>query len=122
MPKISIDWKISKLDGIKFSKYMDNLKLLSEKDGKLFLINFKKNDYINLLNKLNPVGGHHIGTTRMSKYKKDGVTDKWGRVWGTKNIFIASSSLFPTSGAANPTLMIVALAIRLSEFLVKRCK
>lgn len=122
MPKIIIDWKISKFDSIKFSKYMDNLKFFSEKSDENFLINFKKNDYVNLHNKLNPVGGHHIGTTRMSKYKKDGVTDKWGRVWGTNNVFIASSSLFPTSGAANPTLMIVALTIRLTEYLIKKCK
>lgn len=60
---------------------------------------------------------HHIGTTRMSSNPRDGVVDSDCRVHGTENLFVAGSSVFPTSGHANPTLMIVALAHRLADHL-----
>jgi choline dehydrogenase-like flavoprotein len=46
-----------------------------------------------------------------------GVTDGNGRLWGTQNVFIASSAIFPTSGQANPTLTMVALAVRQAEYI-----
>ena len=42
-----------------------------------------------------------------------GVVDADCRVHGTRNLYVAGSSVFPTSGAANPTLTLVALAWRL---------
>ena len=63
---------------------------------------------------------HHHGTTRMATSDAEGVTDPDCKVFGTDNLFIASSSLFPTSGYANPTLTIVALAIRLAATLQQR--
>ena len=58
---------------------------------------------------------HHIGTTRMSADSTTGVVDPDCRVWGTENVFVAGSSVFPTSGFANPTFTIVALALRLAD-------
>jgi choline dehydrogenase-like flavoprotein len=60
-------------------------------------------------------GGHHIGTARMAAMPRDGVVDEDCRVFGMKNLFIAGSAVFPTSSQANPTLTIVALALRLKE-------
>jgi hypothetical protein len=60
---------------------------------------------------------HHLGTTRMSDDPRTGVVDSDCRVHGIRNLFIAGSSIFPTSGYANPTLTIVALALRLAEHL-----
>lgn len=60
-------------------------------------------------------GHHHTGTTKMSVNPKNGVVDKDCRVHGISNLYIAGSSVFPTAGAANPTLTIIALAIRLSD-------
>jgi choline dehydrogenase-like flavoprotein len=60
---------------------------------------------------------HHIGTTRMSDNPRTGVVDRNCRVHGVTNLFVAGSSVFPTSGYANPTFTIVALAIRLAEHL-----
>jgi choline dehydrogenase-like flavoprotein len=60
---------------------------------------------------------HHIGTTRMHEDEHRGVVDGDGRVHGVRNLFVAGSSIFPTGGYANPTLTIVALAIRLAEHL-----
>lgn len=60
---------------------------------------------------------HHVGTTRMSADPRDGVVDEQCKVHGVANLFIAGSGVFPTSGHANPTLTIVALAVRLARHL-----
>ncbi len=60
---------------------------------------------------------HHHGTTRMAATASAGVTDPACKVFGTENLYLAGSSVFPTSGYANPTLTIVALAIRLADAL-----
>jgi len=60
---------------------------------------------------------HHAGTTRMADHPNDGVTDPEGRVFGVKNLYVTGASLFPTAGFANPTLTVVALALRLARYL-----
>lgn len=60
---------------------------------------------------------HHMGTTRMHPDPRRGVVDPDGRVHGIANLYVAGSSVFPTSGSANPTLTILALALRLAEHL-----
>jgi choline dehydrogenase-like flavoprotein len=62
-------------------------------------------------------GFHQIGTTRMASEPRRGVVDGDCRVHGTPNLFVASSSVFPTSGQANPTLLLTALAARLAAHL-----
>ncbi len=63
-------------------------------------------------------GGYaQIGLTRMSARPEDGVLDPNLAVHGFDDLFVASSSAFPTSGQANPTLTIVALALRLADHL-----
>ena len=58
---------------------------------------------------------HHMGTTRISDRPDKGVVDRNCRLHSVNNLFIAGSSVFPTGGHANPTLTIVAIAIRLSD-------
>lgn len=60
---------------------------------------------------------HHMGTTRMSASPSQGVVNEDCRVHGISNLYIAGSSVFPTSGLSNPTLTIIALAIRLADHL-----
>jgi choline dehydrogenase-like flavoprotein len=62
-------------------------------------------------------GNHHMGTTRMAHDPRRGVVDADCKVHGIANLYIAGSSVFPTSGSANPTLTIVALALRLASHL-----
>ncbi len=62
-------------------------------------------------------GGHYIGTTRMGSSPENSVVDANCKVHGIDNLFIAGSSIFPASGAANPTFSIVAFALRLSDHL-----
>lgn len=62
-----------------------------------------------------PIGGyHHMGGTRMSGDPSTGVVDANCRLFESPNLYVASSSVFPTSGWANPTLTIIALAERLA--------
>jgi choline dehydrogenase-like flavoprotein len=58
---------------------------------------------------------HHLGTTRMHADPRQGVVDPDCRVHSVDNLFVAGSSVFPTYGASNPTLTIVALAVRLAD-------
>ena len=60
---------------------------------------------------------HHLGTTRMSHGPETGVVDPNCRVHSVPNLYVAGSSVFPTSGYMNPTLSIVAFAERLTDHL-----
>lgn len=62
-------------------------------------------------------GNHHMGTTRMHTDPKLGVTDADGLVHGISNLFVSGSGLFPTYGASNPTMNLVALTLRLADHL-----
>ena len=58
---------------------------------------------------------HNLGTNRMSANARDGVVNKWGQTHDVKNLFVSDGSQFTTGAAENPTLTIVALAIRQAE-------
>jgi choline dehydrogenase-like flavoprotein len=64
--------------------------------------------------------GHHIGTARMAATPRKGVVDGDCAVFGLPNLYVASSAVFPTCSYANPTLTIVALAMRLAQHLRSR--
>lgn len=68
------------------------------------------------------VGGgcHNMGVARMSEKPRDGVTNKWGQAHDVENLFISDGSVFSSSAAANPTLTIVALAIRQADHIAER--
>lgn len=58
----------------------------------------------------------------MSERPEDGVVDRWGRAHDVPNLFVSDGSQFTTGAAANPTLTIVALAIRQAEYLADQLK
>lgn len=60
---------------------------------------------------------HNIGTTRIAEHPDEGVVDVDCKIHGVENLYMAGSSVFPTSSHANPTLMIIALSLRLAEHL-----
>ncbi len=60
---------------------------------------------------------HNLGTNRMSERARDGVVNKWGQAHDVPNLFVSDGSVFTTGGAENPTLTIVALAIRQAEYI-----
>lgn len=63
---------------------------------------------------------HHMGTTRMHRDPSMGVVDENCRVHGVANLYVAGCSVFPTGGTFNPTLTIVALALRLADHIKER--
>jgi len=63
---------------------------------------------------------HNLGTNRMSENPRDGVVDKWGKAHDLPNLYVSDGSVFTTGAACNPTLTIVALAIRQAEHIAGR--
>lgn len=61
--------------------------------------------------------GHTMGTTRMSENPEEGVVDANCQVHDVEGLFVSGGSVMPTTGHANPTLMMTALAIRLADHL-----
>jgi choline dehydrogenase-like flavoprotein len=68
------------------------------------------------------VNGHHIGTTRMSDASapEAGVVDQNLKIHGVDNMYVAGSSVFPSTGISNPTMTIITLSIRLAEHVQAR--
>jgi choline dehydrogenase-like flavoprotein len=127
MPRVRLDWRLSPLD----VRSVDVLvRTLGEETERLGLGTVVPAPWLSdpgggwrtdPLISAHPIGGyHHMGTTRMSEDPRHGVTDGFGRVHGLDNLYIAGSSLFPTSSWANPTLTIVALALRTADRMSSR--
>ncbi len=62
---------------------------------------------------------HNLGTNRMSDRPEDGVVNKWGQSHDIPNLFVSDGSQFTTGAAENPTLTIVALAIRQADHIAR---
>ncbi len=65
-------------------------------------------------------GCHNMGVARMSADPEAGVTNRWGQTHDIPNLFVSDGSVFASSAAANPTLTIVALAIRQADHIAER--
>lgn len=118
MPRLALDFRVQPQDTE--SVWQAHELLASELErqaaGRLeFLEDARKR-----LTDAEAVLGHHIGTTRMSSDPAQGVVDADLKVHDMENLFIASASSLPTSSHANPTLTVVALALRLSDALCAR--
>lgn len=122
MPRVALDWRLSAIDVDSVAGLVAALDRESQRLGigkvepSEWLTEPDKRWVSDELVSAHPIGGfHHMGTTRMSSDPRRGVTDGWGRVHGLPNLHIAGSSLFPTGGWANPTLTILALALRTAD-------
>lgn len=114
MNQVSLQWNLSSQDLESLHHFEEHLYRGLQKRG------FRTRKYNHSLDSdgwpVSMTGSkHHMGTTRMSEDPRDGVVDKNCRVYGVNNLYIAGSSVFPTSGMANPTLTIVALSVRLAD-------
>ncbi|MGI9543054.1 MAG: FAD-dependent oxidoreductase [Cyclobacteriaceae bacterium] len=118
VPKVLLNWQLTDLD-----KYTNKImhQLLAMEVGKAGVGRLQIPEWItdNEAPWPSTLGGgwHHMGTTRMHDDPKQGVTDANGKVHGLENLHCAGSSCFTTGGAANPTLTLIALTLRLSEHL-----
>jgi choline dehydrogenase-like flavoprotein len=120
VPRVKLDWRLSELDVRSVAVLVETL---GRELARLGLGRVEPAAWLGSgrwktdpLVSSHPIGGyHHMGTTRMGRDPKTSVTDADGRVHGLGNLWVAGSSLFPTGGWANPTLTIVALALRSAE-------
>ena len=118
MPRLKIDLKFSQsdVDGILRCHQIWNEYLRDKGCGRLEYLSREPGQVV--WNELG-AGTHQLGTTRMSMRPQDGVVDKNLAVHGFANLFVASSSVMPTSGQANPTFMVMVFALRLADHLGK---
>jgi choline dehydrogenase-like flavoprotein len=65
---------------------------------------------------------HHMGTTRINESPRLGVVDVNCKMHGVANLYVAGSSVFPTSSSNHPTMTLVALALRLADRLVDQAR
>jgi choline dehydrogenase-like flavoprotein len=116
MKRVRVDWRLSRGDAESahrgFVLLRDSLTT-----GSRCRLEFNDEQLLEQLQAAPPVGGHHIGTARMASTPRRGVVGPDCAVFALPNLFIASSAVFPTSGCANPTLTIVAIAVRLATHL-----
>jgi choline dehydrogenase-like flavoprotein len=114
MPRLRMEFHITHQDRESVQRAHELLDQELRRQGCGYLT-YLGEDVSLLLDDAKAVLGHHVGTTRMSADPSQGVVDEHSRVYGIDNLFVASSSVFPTSSHANPTLTIVAMAIRLAD-------
>jgi len=67
-----------------------------------------------------PPATHNTCTARMSSDPREGVTNAWGQTHDIQNLFISDGSVMSTPGSPNPTLTIVALALRQAEYISRQ--
>ncbi|MBN8874202.1 MAG: GMC family oxidoreductase [Rhodospirillales bacterium] len=121
MPRIRVDWRYSPLDVRTVATGFALLRQEVAESGIGSLsLDPHEADIEAMVRRDGAYGGHHIGTARMGDSEATGVVDGNGRVFGVNNLFLAGSAIFPTSSQANPTLTIVALALRLAAHLQSR--
>jgi choline dehydrogenase-like flavoprotein len=120
LPRARLDWRLSAID-----KRTTRVacRVVGEELARLGIARMRIDDWLLVEDARWTELGiryHHMGTTRMSDDPTQGVVDRHGRVHGLANLYVAGSSVFPTAGYANPTLTIVALALRLADYLKER--
>lgn len=114
MPRVRLEWSYSEADLAALEGAVRAIAVeLGAAGAGRFCWPIERGDLLRSLN----ASRHHMGTTRMSGDASEGVVDGDCRVHGCRNFYVAGSSVFPTSGIANPTLTLMALAIRLSDHL-----
>jgi choline dehydrogenase-like flavoprotein len=117
MPRVALDWRIAEDDHIQMHRALTRLAREFGSAGVARL--WIPGDGTKFVWRPSP-GGHHMGTTRMGLDPQSSVVNADCRTHEVDNLFIAGSSVFPTGGEANPTLTIVALAIRQADYIAEQ--
>lgn len=121
MPRARIDWRASDLeyDTVRFvatALHREFARLGYAEPTPGAWLNEGPNAYRSLIHDM----AHPMGTTRMASDRSRGVVDENCAVHGVDGLYVAGSSTFSTSSYVNPTLMIVALSLRLADHLKGR--
>jgi choline dehydrogenase-like flavoprotein len=120
VPRLKIDWRPSELDWLTLSRMLRELRRSLEGCGCGTVEYDEQRLDQDARASTAPMGGHHIGTARMSESPSAGVVNADGRMHDVDNLYVAGCATFPTCGQANPTLTIVAMALRLAQYLETR--
>jgi choline dehydrogenase-like flavoprotein len=120
MFKTDVIWRFSEQDRESALSFFSHLDEIVQKCG-LGYVDYKR---LYAMKEWPLVGihSHFMGTTRMGDDPRTAVTTKDAQVYGTRNLFIAGPSLFPSYGFANPVYTILALSLKLTEHLINRLK
>jgi choline dehydrogenase-like flavoprotein len=115
--RVKVDWQ---LDDLTWKTLRVFTRLVGEEFARLGLGEVRPVDWLEM--KPPPADAvidsyHPTGATRMARHPREGVVDADCEVFGVRGLYIAGSSVFPTSGAANPTFTLIALALRLADHL-----
>jgi choline dehydrogenase-like flavoprotein len=118
VPRARLDWRVTELDKRSMRTFYQ---LLGREMGRTDTGRVQIKDWL-LSNDLTwpsfiSGGWHHMGTTRMSADPKQGVVDANCKIHGLANLYIGGAAVYPTAGAVNPTLTLVALSLRLADHL-----
>jgi choline dehydrogenase-like flavoprotein len=114
MRRLRADWRVTPLDLESLTQAYGLLATELERTG-VGALDYTPEGVTAAAMSAGAYGGHHIGAARMSADPALGVVDPNCRVHGVENLYLASAAVFPTSGQANPTLTILALALRLAD-------
>ncbi|MFL5550323.1 MAG: GMC oxidoreductase, partial [Gemmatimonadaceae bacterium] len=118
MPRTKLDWRVTELDKRSIRTFYQ---LLGREMGRSGTGRVQIKEWLLSDDKTWPSfisgGWHHMGTTRMHTDPKQGVVDANCKIHGLANLYIGGASVHPTAGAANPTLTLVALSLRLADHL-----
>jgi choline dehydrogenase-like flavoprotein len=122
VPRAMLHWALTPLDKRSIRKLYELIgqEMGAAGIGRVQVMEYLRGEHDDSWPPFTGGGWHHMGTTRMSDDPAKGVVDPDCRVFGIENLYIAGSSCFPTSGAVNPTLTLVALALRLADHLKEK--
>lgn len=116
--RIRVDWRLTQLD---IDNVRSSLEMIGQVIGAAGFGRIRLNEWLREEPRAADFPGHEnyhpAGTTRMSDDPKQGVVDRHCRVHGVGNLYVAGAGVFPTVGAVNPTLTVVALSLRLADHL-----
>ncbi|MEH6640782.1 FAD-dependent oxidoreductase [Vreelandella glaciei] len=122
VPRSRLVWRQSELDRhtIRESMLMLGEYLRDNEVGRLQMADWLADTPVQLPTEGELAGRHHMGGTRMSLVAETGIVNPDCRLFAQENCYVAGSSVFASSGHANPTLTLVQLALRLCDHLESR--
>ena len=120
-PSVKDSWGIPviRLSGHRHPKDVEGCEFLSNKAEKILKEAGASATWQSVGGKGLSGGQHQAGTCRMGNDPQTSVTDMYGRIHNTPNIFIADASLHVTNGGFNPALTIMALGYWIGEYISK---
>ena len=116
MPRLEVDWRYTAMD-VRTIEVAAALFAEDVQRSGAGVFDYVPESILKEMTRYGAYGGHHLGTTRMGADPRTSVVDAACRVHDMSNLFVAGGSVLPTSSQANPTLTVIALALRLADLL-----